>query len=69
MILFNGFIEVSMLIAKLHVIYKHHDLQFYPCWAYTLPAWLLSIPTLLMEFAIWVVVTYYVMGFDPQITR
>ncbi|CAN6442098.1 unnamed protein product [Victoria cruziana] len=69
MILFNGFTEVSMLIAKLPVIYKHRDLQFYPCWAYTLPAWVLSIPTSLMESAMWVSVTYYVMGFDPQITR
>ncbi|XP_049934466.1 ABC transporter G family member 31 isoform X2 [Nymphaea colorata] len=69
MILFNGFTEVSMLMAKLHVIYKHRDLHFYPCWAYTLPAWVLSIPTSLMESAMWVAVTYYVMGFDPQITR
>ncbi|KAF3791142.1 ABC transporter G family member 32 [Nymphaea thermarum] len=69
MILFNGFTEVSMLMAKLNVIYKHRDLHFYPCWAYTLPAWVLSIPTSLMESAMWVAVTYYVMGFDPQITR
>ncbi|KAG6389549.1 hypothetical protein SASPL_151020 [Salvia splendens] len=44
MILFNGFMEVPMLIAKLPVLYKQRDLYFYP-------------------------LTYYAIGFDPQITR
>ncbi|XP_059643285.1 ABC transporter G family member 32-like isoform X2 [Cornus florida] len=69
MILFNGFMEVPMLIAKLPVLYKHRDLRFYPCWVYTLPSWILSIPSSLVESGIWVAVTYYVVGFDPQITR
>ncbi|XP_077211849.1 ABC transporter G family member 31-like isoform X1 [Tasmannia lanceolata] len=69
MVLFNGFTEVSMLIAKLPVLYKHRELHFYPSWIYTLPSWILSIPTSLVECGIWVVVTYYVIGFDPQITR
>lgn len=69
MILFNGFTEVAMLVAKLPVIYKHRDLHFYPCWAYTLPSWILSIPTSFVESAMWVAVTYYVIGYDPQITR
>ncbi|KAK6119467.1 hypothetical protein DH2020_046795 [Rehmannia glutinosa] len=69
MILFNGFMEVPMLIAKLPVIYKHRDLRFYPCWVYTLPSWLLSIPLSLLESFLWVAVTYYAVGFDPQITR
>ncbi|XP_057500295.1 ABC transporter G family member 32-like [Actinidia eriantha] len=67
--LFNGFTEVSMLVAKLPVIYKHRDLHFYPCWAYTLPSWLLSIPISLIESGFWVMVTYYVIGFDPNFTR
>ncbi|KAG5540595.1 hypothetical protein RHGRI_020719 [Rhododendron griersonianum] len=69
MILFNGFMEVPMLIAKLPVIYKHRDLRFYPCWVYTLPSWVLSMPTSLVESFIWVAATYYTVGFDPQITR
>uniref|UniRef100_A0A3Q7GZ29 ABC transporter domain-containing protein n=1 Tax=Solanum lycopersicum TaxID=4081 RepID=A0A3Q7GZ29_SOLLC len=69
MVLFNGFLEVPMLIAKLPVLYKQRDLHFYPCWIYTLPSWLLSIPTSLLESIIWVAATYYVVGFDPQITR
>ncbi|CAK9326613.1 unnamed protein product [Citrullus colocynthis] len=48
-ILFNGFTEVSMLVAKLPVIYKHRDLHFYPSWIYTLPSWILSIPISLLE--------------------
>lgn len=69
MILFNGFTEVSLLINKLPVLYKHRDLHFYPAWAYTLPSWILSIPTSLVESGMWVAVTYYVVGYDPQITR
>ncbi|XP_059635000.1 ABC transporter G family member 32 [Cornus florida] len=68
-ILFNGFTEVSMLVAKLPVIYKHRDLHFYPCWVYTLPSWALSIPTSLIESGIWVALTYYVIGYDPNIIR
>ncbi|XP_062148181.1 ABC transporter G family member 32 [Alnus glutinosa] len=68
-ILFNGFTEVSMLVAKLPVVYKHRDLHFYPSWVYTLPSWVLSIPTSLIEAGFWVAVTYYVIGYDPSITR
>ncbi|EPS66786.1 hypothetical protein M569_07990, partial [Genlisea aurea] len=69
MTLFNGFMEVPMLISKLSVIYKHRDLRFYPCWMYTIPSWFLSIPFSFIESLIWVAVTYYAIGFDPQITR
>ncbi|XP_022732621.1 ABC transporter G family member 32 [Durio zibethinus] len=68
-ILFNGFTEVSMLVAKLPVLYKHRDLHFYPSWAYTLPSWLLSIPTSLYESGFWVAISYYVIGYDPNFTR
>ncbi|KAA3490137.1 ABC transporter G family member 32-like [Gossypium australe] len=68
-ILFNGFTEVSMLVAKLPVLYKHRALHFYPTWAYTLPSWLLSIPTSLYESGFWVAISYYVIGYDPNFTR
>lgn len=68
-ILFNGFMEVPMLVAKLPVLYKHRDLHFYPSWAYTLPSWLLSIPNSLIESGFWVAITYYVIGYDPAISR
>ncbi|XP_061993147.1 ABC transporter G family member 32 [Rosa rugosa] len=68
-ILFNGFTEVPMLVAKLPVLYKHRDLHFYPSWVYTLPSWLLSIPNSLIESGLWVAITYYVIGYDPAISR
>lgn len=68
-ILFNGFTEVSLLVGKLPVLYKHRDLHFYPSWVYTLPYWVLSIPTSLMESGLWVVISYYVIGYDPNFTR
>ncbi|GKA02798.1 ABC transporter G family member 32 isoform X2 [Tanacetum coccineum] len=68
-LLSNGFTEVPTLVAKLPVIYKHRDLYFYPCWIYTLPSWILSIPTSLIESGIWVIVTYYVVGLDPNFVR
>ncbi|XVF49249.1 hypothetical protein PTKIN_Ptkin03bG0253300 [Pterospermum kingtungense] len=68
-VLFNGFTEVSVLVAKLPVLYKHRELHFYPSWAYTLPSWLLSIPTSLYESGFWVAISYYVIGYDPNYTR
>ena len=68
-IMFNGFSELSMTIVKLPVFYKQRDLLFYPSWAYSLPTWILKIPITLVEVGIWVVMTYYVIGFDPNIER
>nr|XP_023870372.1 pleiotropic drug resistance protein 1-like isoform X4 [Quercus suber] len=68
-IMFNGFSELAMTIMKLPVFYKQRDLLFYPSWAYSLPTWILKIPITFLEVAIWVVMTYYVIGFDPNIGR
>ncbi|OAY52727.1 pleiotropic drug resistance protein 1 [Manihot esculenta] len=69
MIMFNGMSELSMTIAKLPVFYKQRDLLFYPSWAYSLPSWILKIPISFLEVAVWVFITYYVMGFDPNVGR
>ncbi|KAF3450816.1 hypothetical protein FNV43_RR06905 [Rhamnella rubrinervis] len=69
MIMFNGMSELSMTIAKLPVFYKQRDLLFYPSWAYALPTWILKIPITFFEVAVWVFVTYYVIGFDPNVGR
>lgn len=68
-IMFNGFSELAMTIMKLPVFFKQRNLLFYPSWAYALPTWILKIPITLVEVAIWVVMTYYVIGFDPNIQR
>ncbi|EEF35084.1 ATP-binding cassette transporter, putative [Ricinus communis] len=68
-IMFNGMSELSMTIAKLPVFYKQRDLQFYPPWAYALPTWILKIPITFFEVGVWVFITYYVIGFDPNVER
>ncbi|KAJ7962916.1 Pleiotropic drug resistance ABC transporter [Quillaja saponaria] len=69
MIMFNGMAELSMTIAKLPVFYKQRDLRFFPPWAYALPSWVLKIPITFLEVAVWVFLTYYVIGFDPYVGR
>ncbi|XP_021608285.1 pleiotropic drug resistance protein 1 isoform X2 [Manihot esculenta] len=68
-LMFNGFTELALTIMKLPVFYKQRDLLFYPSWAYALPTWILKIPVTFVEVAIWVIITYYVIGFDPNIER
>eukprot|EP01018_Ginkgo_biloba_P004087 Gb_05443 [translate_table: standard] len=67
--MFNGFAELSMAILKLPVFYKQRDLLFFPAWAYSLPIWIMRIPISFLEAGIWVFMTYYVIGFDPQVGR
>ncbi|XP_061336750.1 pleiotropic drug resistance protein 1-like isoform X2 [Gastrolobium bilobum] len=68
-VMFNGMAEISMTIAKLPVFYKQRDLLFYPSWAYAIPSWILKIPVTLVEVAVWVFLTYYCIGFDPNVGR
>ncbi|CAJ2661301.1 unnamed protein product [Trifolium pratense] len=68
-IMFNGMSEISMTIAKLPVFYKQRDLLFYPSWAYAIPSWILKIPITIFEVSLWVFLTYYVIGFDPNVGR
>ncbi|KAK3416795.1 hypothetical protein EUGRSUZ_H02557 [Eucalyptus grandis] len=67
--MFNGMAELSMTIAKLPIFYKQRDLLFYPAWAYALPSWILKIPITFVEVAAWVFITYYVIGYDPNVGR
>jgi hypothetical protein len=69
MIMFNGMAELSMTIVKLPVFYKQRDLLFYPSWVYALPTWVLKIPVAFVEVAAWVFMSYYVIGFDPNVGR
>lgn len=69
MLMFNGLAELAMTIAKLPVFYKQRDLLFYPSWSYALPSWIIKIPVTILEVAVWVVLTYYVIGFDPNVGR
>ncbi|KAL3351085.1 hypothetical protein AABB24_019604, partial [Solanum stoloniferum] len=66
MIMFNGMAEIALTIYKLPVFYKQRDLLFYPSWAYAMPTWILKIPITFVEVGLWVLLTYYVIGFDPS---
>ncbi|KAF0936150.1 hypothetical protein E2562_038962 [Oryza meyeriana var. granulata] len=68
-VLFNGFSELNMTVKKLPVFYKHRDLLFFPAWTFGLANILLKVPVSLVEAAVWVVITYYVMGFAPAAGR
>ncbi|CAJ2632863.1 unnamed protein product [Trifolium pratense] len=68
-IMFNGLAEISMVVSRLPVFYKQRGYLFYPPWAFALPAWILKIPLTFVEVAVWVFLTYYVIGFDPYIGR
>ncbi|KAK7294130.1 hypothetical protein RJT34_17013 [Clitoria ternatea] len=68
-LMFNGMAEISMTIVKLPIFHKQRDLLFYPSWAYAIPSWILRIPVTSIEAAVWVFLTYYVIGFDPNVER
>ncbi|XVF49256.1 hypothetical protein PTKIN_Ptkin03bG0253800 [Pterospermum kingtungense] len=68
-ITFSGFFELPLTIDKLPIFYKQRDLLFYPSWAFSLPSSVLGIPVSVFEVALWVAITYFVMGFDPTVTR
>jgi len=69
MIMFNGLAEIGLTIAKLPVFFKQRDLLFYPAWTYSLPSWIIKIPLSFLNVTIWVFITYYVIGFDPNVER
>ncbi|KAM0925307.1 hypothetical protein ACQ4PT_004280 [Festuca glaucescens] len=48
---------------------QQRDLLFFPAWTYSLPSWLIKTPLSLLNVTIWVGITYYVIGFDPNIQR
>ncbi|KAL8152023.1 hypothetical protein V2J09_021831 [Rumex salicifolius] len=68
-VMFNGFAELAMTVSRLPVFYKQRDFLFYPSWAYALPMWLTRIPVSFVESAIWVIITYYTIGYAPSFRR
>ncbi|XAR50595.1 Sulfate-transporting ATPase [Bertholletia excelsa] len=69
MVMFNGLSEISMTVLKLPVFYKQRDLLFYPSWAYSIPTWILRVTVSCIEVALWVILTYYVIGYEPSTER
>ncbi|KAL6327262.1 hypothetical protein AAG906_017819 [Vitis piasezkii] len=68
-VMYNGMAELALTIFRLPVFFKQRDLLFYPAWAFALPIWVLRIPLSLMESGIWIILTYYTIGFAPSASR
>ncbi|XP_065867144.1 pleiotropic drug resistance protein 2-like isoform X1 [Euphorbia lathyris] len=68
-VMFNGLAEISMTVVRLPVFFKQRDALFYPAWAYALPIFILRIPLSILESSIWVILTYYTIGFAPAASR
>ncbi|KAJ6699302.1 PLEIOTROPIC DRUG RESISTANCE PROTEIN 1-LIKE ISOFORM X1 [Salix purpurea] len=68
-VMFNGMAELAMTVFRLPVFYKQRDFLFFPAWAFGLPIWVLRIPLSLMESGIWIILTYYTIGFAPSASR
>ncbi|KAI3962225.1 hypothetical protein MKX01_030775, partial [Papaver californicum] len=68
-VMFNGMAELSMTVLGMPMFFKQRDFLFYPAWAYALPIWVLRIPLSFMESAIWIILTYYTIGFAPAASR
>ncbi|KAL3687132.1 hypothetical protein R1sor_013441 [Riccia sorocarpa] len=69
MVMFNGYVELSLTIARIPVFFKQRDLLFLPSWAFTVPKIFLTIPVSMIESLLWCVITYYTIGFAPAASR
>ncbi|XVE63469.1 hypothetical protein DITRI_Ditri07aG0023000 [Diplodiscus trichospermus] len=65
----DEFPEVHMTVSRLPIFYKQKMLCFYPAWAYAIPAIVLKIPISFIQSLVWTSLTYYVMGYSPQVWR
>ncbi|KAJ4903780.1 ABC transporter G family member 33 [Raphanus sativus] len=68
-LLVDGVPELSMTVQRLSVFYKQKQLCFYPAWAYAIPATVLKIPLSFFESLVWTCLTYYVIGYTPEVSR
>ncbi|KAL0928880.1 hypothetical protein M5K25_000808 [Dendrobium thyrsiflorum] len=67
--MFNGMAELAMTVFRLPVFYKQRDFLFYPPWAFVLSYVVVKIPISLVESSIWILITYYGIGFAPAASR
>ncbi|XBH95564.1 hypothetical protein VPH35_086106 [Triticum aestivum] len=68
-VLFNGFAELQFTIKMLPTFYKQRDFLFFPPWTIGVVNIITKVPVSLVESIVWVVLTYYVMGFAPAAGR
>ncbi|XP_024922481.2 pleiotropic drug resistance protein 3 [Ziziphus jujuba] len=65
----NGVAELSLTIARLPVVDKQRTFYLYPAWAYSIPASILKIPFSVVDALLWTALTYYVIGYSPEVKR
>ena len=56
-------------MQRLPIFFKQREDQFYPAWAFNLPAILTRLPYTLLEVLIWTALTYYIVGLAPDAGR
>ncbi|KAL8171785.1 hypothetical protein V2J09_023589 [Rumex salicifolius] len=67
--LVDGFPEAGLTVMRLPVFFKQRDLYLYPAWACTIPASIMKIPLSVVESIVWTSITYYVIGYSPEVGR
>ncbi|XP_056863214.1 ABC transporter G family member 42-like isoform X1 [Raphanus sativus] len=65
----DGLPELTLTISRLSVFYKQKELYFYPAWTYAVPSAILKILISVLEAFMWTSLTYYVIGYSPDIGR
>ena len=68
-IVVDGFPELSLTVARIVALYKQVELCFYPAWAFAIPTAILKVPLSLLESFVWTALTYYVIGYSPEVGR
>ncbi|KAL0724994.1 hypothetical protein Bca4012_039593 [Brassica carinata] len=68
-LLADGLPELTLTLSRMGVFCKQKDLYFYPAWAYAIPSIVLKIPLSLFDSFLWTLLTYYAIGYSPEIGR
>ncbi|KAB2599225.1 hypothetical protein D8674_009496 [Pyrus ussuriensis x Pyrus communis] len=63
----NGVAELSLTVTRLPVVYKQRGFNLYPAWEYSLPASILKVPFSVTDSLLWTAITYYLIGYAPDI--
>ncbi|KAK9916362.1 hypothetical protein WJX75_001804 [Coccomyxa subellipsoidea] len=65
-LMFDGFAEETLTVARLEGWYKQRDNKMYPAWAYILPTTILRIPYSILAATLWCCIVYYPVGLAPE---
>lgn len=68
-LMFNAFPELALTLVRLPIFFKQRDILLYPAWAYALPSIILKVPVSLLESFVFVLITYFLVGFTPDAGR